>query len=301
MFGDTLNQDEDFGKSAPFYFCLIMKKFFTFIFACFISFNAIQAEITWNLSDDGTLTISGTDMPNYRMNAANRSHWSSQGDKIKKVVIENGVTSIGSWAFDACKGLTSVTIPNSVTSIGSHAFSSCKSLTSVTIPNSVTSIGNNAFQNCSGLTSVTIPNSVTSIGESAFENCSGLISVIIPNSVTNIGGYAFSGCSGLTSVTIPNSVTSIGEEAFYGCSSLTSITVEKGNTYYDSRDNCNAIIATKSNTLIRGCKNTDIPNSVTSIGESAFENCSGLISVTIPNSVTSIGDGAFSSYIVFKG
>ena len=99
-----------------------MKKLFTLIFACFISFNAIQAEITWNLSDDGTLTISGTDMPNYSMNGANRSPWSSQGDKIKKLVIENGVTSIGSWAFDACKGLTSVTIPNSVTSIGYNAF-----------------------------------------------------------------------------------------------------------------------------------------------------------------------------------
>ena len=157
----------------------------------------------------------------------------------------------------------------------------------------VTSIGEKAFKDCRGLTSVTIGNSVTSIGESAFEGCSSLTSVTIPNSVTSIGEWAFSNCSGLTSVTIGNSVTSIGESAFSGCSNLTSISVEAGNTIYDSRDNCNAIIETASNKLIAGCKNTIIPNSVTSIGNSAFSGCSSLTSVTIPNSVTSIGKYAF--------
>ena len=159
---------------------------------------------------------------------------------------------------------------------------------------SVTSIGGSAFYYCTGLTSVTIPNSVTSIGGSAFYYCTGLTSVTIPNSVTSIGGSAFSGCSGLTSVTIPNSVTSIGDGAFGGCSGLTSVTVDKNNGTYDSRDNCNAIIETSTNTLIVGCKNTTIPNSVTSIGKFAFSGCSGLTSVTIPNSVTSIGGSAFS-------
>jgi hypothetical protein len=111
--------------------------------------------------------------------------------------------------------------------------------------------------------------------------------------VTSIGGSAFWECFGLTSITIPNSVTSIGDSAFYGCTGLTSIVVENGNSKYDSRNNCNAIIETASNTLIAGCNNSIIPNSVTSIGDFAFYGCSGLTSITIPNSVTSIGNGAF--------
>ncbi len=136
--------------------------------------------------------------------------------------------------------------------------------------------------------------SVTSIGDNAFWGCSGFTSVTIPNSVSYIGKYAFASCSGLTSVTIPNSVSYIGEAAFGGCSGLTSVTVDKNNGTYDSRDNCNAIIETSTNKLIVGCKNTTIPNSVTSIGDWAFASCSGLTSVTIPNSVTSIGGYAFS-------
>ena len=135
--------------------------------------------------------------------------------------------------------------------------------------------------------------SVTSIGESAFYECSSLTSIQIPNSVTSIGNSAFYDCESLTSIQIPNSVTSIGDEAFCGCESLTSIVVDSGNAVYDSRNGCNAIIKTASNTLIVGCQNTIIPNSVTSIGEGAFYNCSSLTSIQIPNSVTSIGDAAF--------
>ena len=162
----------------------------------------------------------------------------------------------------------------------------------IEIGSGVTSIGDYAFYNCSNLASVTIPNRVTSIGDSAFSDCIRLTSITIPNSVESIGVLAFCSCSSLTSVTIPSSVTSIGYGAFDGCSVLTSIKVESGNEKYDSRNNCNAIIETSSNTLIVGCKNTIIPSSVTSI-DGAFRCCSGLTSIIIPSSVTSIGEGAF--------
>lgn len=134
---------------------------------------------------------------------------------------------------------------------------------------------------------------VTSIGNEVFFGCSELTSIEIPSSVTSIRDQAFSSCRGLTGIEIPSSVTKIGEAAFSGCSGLTSINVEAGNEVYDSRDNCNAIIKKATNTLIQGCKNTKIPSSVTSIGNYAFYDCSGLTGIEIPSSVTSIGDLAF--------
>lgn len=155
----------------------------------------------------------------------------------------------------------------------------------------VTSVGGAAFSGCRDVTSVTIPESVTSIGWTAFAETS-LASVTIPSSVTYIGAYAFTS-SNLTSVTIPKSVTFIGEGVFGGCWNLTSIQLESGNPVYDSRDNCNAIIETASNTLIEGWEFSSIPNSVTTIGSAAFVYCGNLTSIKIPNSVTSIASTAF--------
>jgi hypothetical protein len=166
--------------------------------------------------------------------------------------------------------------------------------TTLFIKEGTVGIADDAFSSCRGLTSVTIPNSVTFIGHSAFAVCGGLTSVSIPNGVTSIGTQAFMGCRSLTSITIPQSVTSIGLRSFEYCRSLESIVVESGNTVYDSRDNCDAIIETAKNSLITGCKMTVIPNSVTSIGSGAFLGCSGLTSVAIPNSVTSINSDAFA-------
>ena len=158
---------------------------------------------------------------------------------------------------------------------------------------SVIAIGTQAFYDCTGLTSIVIPNRVKTIGTQAFYDCTGLTSIDIPNSVITIGDRAFIGCTGLTSIVIPKSVTKIGNGVFKRCSGLTSMVVESGNSKYDSRNNCNAIIETANNKLIGGCSNTTIPNSVTKIGEDAFFDCTGLTSIVIPNSVTEIGVGAF--------
>ena len=156
----------------------------------------IEDNLTWKLYEDGTLNISGTGaMKDY--NSTDNLSPAYMNSSVKKVVIEEGVTNIGNWAFSECSSLTSITIPDSVTNIGAAAFDSCGSLTSITIPGSVTSIGTVAFYNCSGLTSITIPDSVTNIGAAAFDSCGSLTSIVIPNSVTSIESYAFSACSSL--------------------------------------------------------------------------------------------------------
>ena len=245
---------------------------------------------------------------------------------LTSVVIPPTVTEVRSYAFNDCSALMSVTMPSSVVNVGRGAFAGCERLTSVMIPSSVASIGADVFSTCSLLTEIivdpsngvyasedgvlynkteseliqcpagktgalTISSGVTSIGDNAFFGCSGLKCVTMPSSVARIGYQAFRGCSGLTSVTMPSSVTSIDGSAFSGCSGLTEIVVDSANGVYASED---GVLYDKTESELIQCPAgkagaLTIPFGVTSIGSSAFSDCSELTSVTIPSSVKSIG------------
>ncbi len=216
--------------------------------------------------------------------------------ELTEITIPDSVTGIGQGAFSGCSSLSAVTIGNGVTSISNSAFSSCDKLTSITIPDNVITIGDGAFKWDFNLTSVTIPDSVTTIGARAFEYCYGLSSITLPNSVTTIGSRAFGNCKNLTAITIPASVTKLEDRVFFACTSLTSIRVDKDNPKYSS-DKCGVLFNKKKTKLLQAPRGISgaykIPDGVTSVGEHAFEGCTGLTSVKIPDSVKTIGAEAF--------
>ena len=215
------------------------------------------------------------------------------------LVIPSGVKSIGQAAFQNCANISLLEIEENsqLETIGDYAFTQCYSLGGdLLIPNTVTNIGDYAFYN-DAITSLEIEENsqLETIGDYAFTQCYNLAGdLIIPATVTSIGNYAFHSCTLLTSINIPASVTFIGERVFNWDSNITSITVDEENTIYDSRNNCNAIIETSTNTLVAGCKETIIPNTVTSIGLAAFGGQEYITDIEIPNSVTSIAGEAFS-------
>ena len=210
-----------------------------------------------------------------------------------KTVIPEDIEHIGYGVFAYLQGLESVSIPEGVKSIGKGAFYDCVSLESITIPDSVESIGVYAFAYCESLESVTIPEGVESIGDGTFFGCESLESVTFSEGLEQIGVSAFYGCESLKSVKIPASVEVIVSGAFGGSEDVDTIVVDDNNAYYDSRENCNAIIETATNTLIFGCDNTVIPDGVECIARGAFWGCEFLESIVIPASVTCIEEYAF--------
>lgn len=186
-----------------------------------------------------------------------------------------------------------IVIPDGVTSIGKASFRNKKNISKIVISDGVTTICDSAFSGCTGLTELVIPSSVRTIGFEAFSKCIGLKQVIIPDSVEEIGLFAFSDCTGLTSVTISASVKKIRIGAFQRCPNLATIIVDSNNKVYDSRNECNAIIETATDSLVFGCSNTRIPDGIKCIEECAFENCSGIKDIVVPDGVTTIGRDAF--------
>ncbi len=279
-----------------------------------------NGSITAVLDSEGTLRISGKGkMKNWANGSA--VDWYNVRYDIKKVIIEQGITNIGNFAFTGCKNLTSIEIPIGTTSFGLYSFASCSSLTNIEIPEGTTSLERLTFYECDRLTSILIPKDVISIGTSAFYGCSNLINInvdennssytsengvlfnkdkttlisypegkientyVIPPSVINIGDYAFANCNGLTNIQIPPAVDNIGKYAFAFCNKLTNVKIVEGVTNID-------------NYAFSSCGNLtdiEIPKSVTSIGVYAFGSCRNLRNIEIPPEVTSIRYGMFNN------
>ncbi len=273
--------------------------------------------LRWTLDSDGLLTISGAGyMHDY---GYWDTKWDSREEEIKKVVIENGVQTVGRNAFARCTAVTEITIPESVTSILHSAFHGCSSLKQITIPQTIGIINGQTFQNCASLEEIVIPNNVTEIGESAFTSCESLKSVVFSSSLTSIGYRAFSRCA-LTELDLPESLTSIGETAFSGCNSIKSITIRSnlttvGTNNFDSSSleridvvGENPVYASENGVLFNKDKTEilcypkaspnesyTVPDSITRIGDETFSRASKLTAVTLPEGLTSIGTGAFRS------
>ena len=222
--------------------------------------------------------------------------------ELTEAIFPETVSCIKDYAFLYCESITTFYIPSTVTSIGYSAFVGTSNVQQIIVEednpnydsrsdcNAIIETASNTL--ISGCKNTIIPESVLVIGRQAFYDQSGLQSIVVPSTVVSIEDYAFCGC-GLNSIYIPSTVTSIGYSAFVGTSNVQQIIVEEDNPNYDSRSDCNAIIETASNTLISGCKNTIIPESVLVIGRQAFYDQSGLQSIVVPSTVVSIEDYAF--------
>ena len=212
---------------------------------------------------------------------------------LQEIKLNEGLAEIGIRAFSGCSGITSINIPKSVHYIGGQAFQGCQKLNTFEWPASLSNISDSVFQNCTALTTFTVPETVKRIGKASFMGCTGLVSIQIPSTVTSIDDEAFYDCDNLTSFELPANVTKLGKKVFAYCDNLATLTVAEGNPVYDSREGCNAIIETESNTLIMATHNTTVPSTVTAIGDYAFQ-ASKVSNLTLPKGLTYIGEQAFS-------
>lgn len=236
--------------------------------------------LTWKLDSKGTLTISGTGaMTDYTKSGV--APWNKDCEEIRFVVIENGVTTIGEYAFENCTLLESVVIPDSVEKIGKYAFSGCSALKRISLPDSIAQIGDHAFR-ASGLEAVKIPEGVTLLGEGMFARCPNLQTVELPSTLQTIREIAFIG-SGLNKIILPENLKYIGYECFYECTNLEEIKIPDSVTTlnYSEFEGCSSL---KKVTLSKGLK---------SINQTMFARCHNLTEITIPDSITYIGEGAF--------
>ncbi len=268
--------------------CLIILSLIIFSLISIPAFAAssgnLNGILTWTLDDNGTLTISGRGaMPEWTHSSA--MPWFSSKNSIKTIIIEDGVTSIGKYAFYECYNVKNVTIPNSVTNISECAFYYCKNLENIVVPSSVTTIQSYAFAHCNSFTSIPIPNSVTSLGGGVFSYCNSLKNIDWTNNIESIPYGTFMGCENLESVTIQNNVRTIGEDAFYGCNKLSNIKMPCSLRLIDDYafSNCIAL------------KSIIIPNGVSEIGDEAFSNCSNLKYLTLPSTLRTV-----KGYVFYK-
>ena len=238
--------------------------------------------LSWAI-DDGVLRISGTgSMDDFEENSS--SAWLAYQGNIEKVILEPGVTGIGSCAFYGCGNLTEISIPASVTFIGDYTFYGCQSMKDIELPAGIKYVGDYLFYRCRNLAFVTLPGSVTSIGDYAFCDCSGLAHIDIPAKVSFIGAYAFSGCVGLEEIAIPSAVSYIGEYGFYGCKGLKSLAIS----------NWLSDIGPYTFADCTGLESVTFPMYADSISDHAFSGCAALKSVSIMAQLKSIGTDAFS-------
>lgn len=272
-----------------------------------------EDNLTWTLTKNGTLTISGTGGMQYYPSHYDSeisdyitiTPWYDYREQITTLLVETGVTNLQNDAFSGCRNLTAVHLPESLDYIGSGVFENCLGLTSMVIPDAVYYIGGQAFSGCANLASVTLPDSLTSLSNQLFENCTSLKSINIPASVTGIDYGAFIGCTALTSIVIPGKAI-VGWNAFAGCTGLETAVMLDGvsGIGFGSFTNCSALktvaipdtVASIGTHAFSGCSSLEsvaIPGKVTVIEQCTFQNCANLKSVTIPETITSIGNSAF--------